>query len=111
MLRFFMKNLFKISVILLLCIFLSSCFARENDLKPRADAPSYTTIDGMLQYAYEDIEKTKNKNDLFENRSIFSAYHSKTAAVKNIILSFVLRFPTLLLPASPFRLLLPLSLI
>ena len=54
-----MKNLFKISLILLLCIFLSSCFARENDLKPRADDPSYPTIWDMVNYAHDDIERNK----------------------------------------------------
>ncbi len=58
-----MKNLFKISLFLLLCIFLSSCFARENDLKPRKDDPSYPTIWNMVDYADDEVKKGKNKLD------------------------------------------------
>ncbi len=56
-----MKNLFKISIILLFCIILSSCFARENDLKPRADDPNYPTIWDMIKYANDDIKKNEKK--------------------------------------------------
>ena len=62
-----MKNLFKISIILLLCIFLSSCFARENDLKPRADDPNYPTIWDMIKYANDDTKKNEKKiNEIYD---------------------------------------------
>ena len=62
-----MKNLFKISIILLFCIILSSCFARENDLKPRADDPNYPTIWDMAKYANDDIKKNEKKiNEIYD---------------------------------------------
>ena len=62
-----MKNLFKIPIILLLCIFLSPCFSRENDLNPRIDDPNYPTIWDMVEYANDDIKKSEKKlNEVYD---------------------------------------------
>ena len=99
----FMKNLFKISIILLFCIILSSCFARENDLKPRADDPYYPTQADMLEYShkrldkkisrlnkiYDKLAKTFQKNENFvralkKNQELFHQYRDTE---REIILS------------------------
>ncbi len=56
-----MKNLFKISLIFCICLFLPSCFARENDLVPRADDPHYPTQADMLNYSAKRLDKMINR--------------------------------------------------
>ena len=63
-----MKNLFKISIILLFCIILTSCFARENDLKPRVDDPYYPTQADMIAYSHKERDKIINRyNKICDN--------------------------------------------
>ena len=63
-----MKNLFKISIILLFCIIFTSCFARENDLELREDDPYYPTQADMLAYSHKERDEITNRyNKICDN--------------------------------------------